>query len=336
MVDSSGRVWPITGNNYQVNDARLTVSFDQPLPAGTYSLLVPATGGLTDLAGLPVTAPGEPSGVLATWTVAPSNGPSAPNDLGVLWPATANPTNPATKLAAAFSQTTDLPIGQSETFRWVVAVPGFYKLQTQIDSGTVAVENSGNGQPTILEPATGLPLNNYLMYLNDGVYQLKFINAGSQLAQVRWQLQIANLDWEKIVDNGVGQESALSLMLLSPVPSDPDGNAIASSQAISGAAATNVFFGSSGPLPASLFVTLNTGLMGQPTAGGQNVAPVGPAVETGSIAVADSTTGLPPGIRYESMSTSGADPADQQAEATPTPDGTVANDPTIRLAAGRG
>ena len=232
VVDSNGRVWPITGDNYQVTDAQLTVKFDQPLPAGTYSLVVPATGGLTDLAGVPVTAPGEPSGLLATWTVEPSSGLSAPNDLGVLWPAAANSTDPASNPNAAFSQTTDLPVDQSETYRWVVTVPGFYKLQTQVISGTIAVENSGNGQPTILEPATGSPLNTYLMYLNDGVYQLRFINAGSQPAEVRWNLKIASLDWEKILDNGVSQVSALSLMLFSPAPADPAGNAIASFQAL--------------------------------------------------------------------------------------------------------
>jgi len=334
VVDSTGRVWPITGNTYQVTDAQLNLIFDQPLPAGRYSLLVPAQGSLTDLAGLPVTAPGEPSGVLATWTVAPSSGLSVADDPGVLWPATANLTNPATNLAAAFSQTTDLAPGQNETFRWVVTVPGFYKVQTQVESGTVAVEDFGNGQPTVLEPGSALPLNNYLMYLNDGVYGLRFINAGSQPAVVQWDLKIASLDWEKIVDNGVSQESALSLMLFSPAPADPDGNAIASFQAISGPAGTSVFSGSSGPLPATLFVTLNTGLMGQPTPGGQNVAPVGPTVEAGSIAVADSTTGLQPGIRYESTSAPGPGDGDQLGEAVPTGAGTVANDQAIRLAAG--
>ena len=270
VVDSNGQVWPITGNDYEVTDASLTLSFDQPLPAGTYSLLVPQTGGLTDLAGVPVTAPGEPSGVLATWTVASPSGLSAPNNLGVLWPATASSTDPAPNLAAAFSQNTALSLGQSETYRWVVTVPGFYKLQTQVENGTVAVENSGTGQPTILEPATTLPLNNYYMFLNDGVYQLKFMNAGSQPADVQWALKIASLDWEKIVDNGVSQQSALSVLLFSPALSDPGGNAIASFQAFAGPLAANVSFGSSAPLPASLFVTMNTNLMGQPTAGGQN------------------------------------------------------------------
>jgi len=332
VVDSSGRVWPITAEQYQVTDARLTLIFDQPLPAGQYSLVLPSQGGLTDLAGRPVTAAGEPSGVLAAWTVASSTGPSVPDNLGVLWPA--SETNPA--LAGVFSQTTDLAPGQTETYRWVVTVPGFFKLQTQIASGVVAVVNSGNGWTTVLDPGTTHPLNNYLMDLGDGVYGLRFINTGSQPAVVHWVLKIASLDWEKIVDNGVGQGSALSLLLFSPTPSDPAGNSIASFQATSGSATVSVFAGSSGPLPASLFVTLNTGLIGQPTPAGQNVTPVGPTVDEGSIAVADSTTGLQPGLRYESMSASGPGPgdSDQSGQAKPAGAGTVANDQAIRLAVG--
>jgi len=336
VVDSSGQVWPITAEAYQVTDAQLTLLFDQPLPAGDYSLVIPSQGGLTDLAGLPLTAPGEPAGVLAGWTVAPSNGPTVPGDLGVLWPATANLTNPGLTLARSFSVTTDLAPGQNETYRWVVTVPGFYNLQTQVGSGAITIENFGSAGTTSLEPGTTHQLNNDLMDLGDGVYGLRFINNGSQPVVVRWALKIASLDWEKIVDNGVGQGSALSLLLFSPTPSDPQGSSIASFQAIDAVAAANASAGSSGPITASLFVTMNTGLIGQPTLGGQNVAPVGPAVEAGSIAVADSTTGLQPGILYESVSASGPMPGggDQLGQAEPTRMGTVANDQAIRLAAG--
>ncbi|MFI5455036.1 MAG: DVUA0089 family protein [Isosphaerales bacterium] len=331
VVDSSGRVWPMTAEEYQVTDARLTLIFDQPLPAGHYSLVIPPQGGLTDLAGLPVTAAGEPSGVLAAWTVASSTWPSVADNLGTLWPASA--TDPA--LAGVFSQTTDLAPGQTETYRWVVTVPGFFKLQTQMESGAVSVVNSGNGSTTVLDPGTTHQLNTYLMDLGDGVYGLRFINTGSQPAVVHWKLKIASLDWEKIVYNGVGQGSALSLLLFSPTPSDPTGNSIASFQATSGSAAVSVFPGSSGPLPASLFVTLNTGLIGQPTPAGQNVTPVGPTVDEGSIAVADSTTGLQPGLRYESMSAPGPGQgnSDQSGEVKPAGAGPVANDQAIRLAA---
>ena len=72
---------------------RLSFLFDEPLPAGTYSLVVPSQGGLTDLAGNPVVGPaGNPPGVLATWTVAAPTGPADPDNLGVLWPGPANVT----------------------------------------------------------------------------------------------------------------------------------------------------------------------------------------------------------------------------------------------------
>ena len=237
-------------------------------------------------------------------------------------------------LNAAFSQTTELAPGESETYRWVVTVPGLFKLQTQMGNGTIAVENFGNGQTTILDPGSTHQLNDYFMDLSDGVYGLRFINVGSQPVSVHWALKIAKLDWEKIVDNGVGQGSALSLMLFSPTPSDHDGNSIAGSQAISGSLAAILESGPSGPLPASLFVTLNTGLMGQPAPAGQNVAPVGPTVESGSISLADSTNGLQPGIRYESVSTREPGDADELATAVRTGMGTVVNDQAIRQAAG--
>jgi hypothetical protein len=82
-------------------------------------------------------------------------------------------------------------------------------------------------------------------------------------------------------------------------------------------------------------VTLNTGLIGQPTPGGQNVAPVGPTVETGAIAIADNTTGLQAGIRYGSMFASTPEPGDgaQLAEAVATDREPAANDQASRLAA---
>ena len=46
---------------------------------------------------------------------------------------------------------------------------------------------------------------------------------------------------------------------------------------------------------------MNTGLIGQPTAWSQNVAAVGPTVEAGLAAVADSANGLGQGNGYESL-----------------------------------
>jgi hypothetical protein len=335
VIDSSGREWSITAEGYQVQNAQLTLVFDQPLPEGHYSLVMPALGGLTDLAGQPVNAAGEPAGVLADWTVVASTRTRAATDLGVVWPAIADGTNPA--LGAAFSQTTSLAPGQSATYRWVVTVPGFYKLQTQVLSGTVSILNLGNGQTTVLAASTNLPLQNNLIYLSNGVYGLRFTNVGSKPATVHWTLKTDHLDWEKIVDNGVSQQSALSIMLFSPVPSNPESeqDAAASLQGIAGASTLGFSGGPSGPLPTSLFVTANTGLLGLQPSIGQTVAPVGPMVDTGSIAVADSSKGLQPGIRYESVSTSDLGPGngDPPGEVVLSGGQPTANDEAIRLAA---
>ena len=65
----------------------------------------------------------------------------------------------------------------------------------------------------MLEAGTDRRLSNYLMYLDSGVYGLRFLNAASQPVVVHWTLKAEQLDWEKIIDNGVSQQSALSLML---------------------------------------------------------------------------------------------------------------------------
>ena len=53
-----------------------------------------------------------------------------------------------------------------------------------------------------------------------------------------------------------------------------------------------------GPIPNSLLVTSNTGLLGQPTLMNQSVAAVGPTVEAGSTALANSGNGFDLGITY--------------------------------------
>ena len=108
VIDSSGRIWPVTASNYQANDAQLNLVFDQPLPAGQYSLIVPASGGLTDLAGQPVVNPGLPAGLLASWTVASATRPKISGDLGVLWPSTVDVVWPSAN--GSFSETTSLAL----------------------------------------------------------------------------------------------------------------------------------------------------------------------------------------------------------------------------------
>ena len=121
------------------------------------------------------------------------------------------------------------------------------------------------------------------MQLNDGVYTIRFVNESSQPVTIDWLLKIANLDWEKIVDNGVGQTSALSLGLFSS-PSGDSGSSSAASVRVSALSHQGPGAPSRDRADRSrraLLVTLNTGLIGQPTLGSQSVAVVGPSVRDG-------------------------------------------------------
>jgi Bacterial pre-peptidase C-terminal domain len=280
VVDSSGRIWPVTAETYQTSDAQLTLIFDEPLPPGQYSLIVPATGGLTDLAGEPVSAQGEPAGVLATWTVAGQGAPENPNDLGVLWPSTADMVWPTAN--GSFSETTTLAPGQSATYRWVAIAPGTYKLQTQVVGSSIEVVNSSGSRATVLDMGSTNALNNYLMTLSAGVYELRLTNVGSQPADVRWLLKIETLDWEKIMNNGVSQSSALSLMTFMPPPPSTSASTETGFLSIPPSGTGAVFDSSSGPVPSSLLVTLNTAPAGLPSWNGQAAAAAGLLAELGN------------------------------------------------------
>ncbi len=302
VVDSSGQVWPITAENYVVTGNSLEMVFDLPLKSGSYTLISSPSGGLVDLAGQPISSIGGTNGVLAHWIVAPKTSTRGGNNLGVLWPISANAISPID--SGAFAETTVLGPGQTADFRWTVIVPGFYKLQTELSGGPVAVIDTGNSE-MVLDPGTTAPLSNYIMNLNDGVQTLRFVNESSQSVTIDWLLKIANLDWEKIIDNGVGQTFALTLGLTPSAAGDSgsgDFGNVANLQAIASAATGSAsnFAGSMGPVPATLLVTLNSGLIGQPTVGSQNVAAVGPSVAAGSTALTDTGNSLLSGIQYGS------------------------------------
>ena len=123
--------------------------FDEPLPAGTYRLVDPVQGGLTDPSGLPLVAPaGNPSGVLATWTIAPT-GAERPDNLGVVWPGPINVT-----WDSSISRTTLLAAGQETAYRFVVICPGTYGVQTLVGAGQADLEVTGPGGTTALDAWT--------------------------------------------------------------------------------------------------------------------------------------------------------------------------------------
>ena len=235
--------------------------------------------------------------MLAAWTVASATRPQNPDDLGVLWPSSGGVVWPTGNVS--FSETTALAPGQEATYRWVVSVPGIYKLQTQVVGSSIEVVNSSGANATIVDAGSTNGLNNYFMNLSAGVYELRFTNVGSQQASVRWLLKIQSLDWEKIIDNGVSQSSALSLMTFAPTVAGPaDGSGFFS---IPASAIGDAFGGSLGPMPSSLLLTLNTGLTGQPSWDGQASSGAGPVAESGAIAQAGGASGQALAAGYMSV-----------------------------------
>jgi hypothetical protein len=324
LLDSSGKSWPMTALSYQVSENRLTMLFDQRLSGGSYTLVSPANGGLTDLAGLPVGTPkGLPPGVLARWTVVPQLpvGPIPSQNLGVLWPGQVNVTwNPVTD-----ARTTGLAPGQASSYRFVVTCPGIYEVESEV--GEMSVQLYGSAGTPLLNAGMAGPGAPYVMDITAaGVYSLHFTSVGSQQAQVQWVLKPLGLDYEKLLDNGVGQAFALGLELSSapaygpvatpgspaPVvaPPSPSPNPAPDSQTAFVVAASGGSVAAS-PIPTSLLVTLNSSVLGLPSPDAQNVSPVGPTAPGGSIALADNGAGLLPGIRYQTSPGAPTDVSDR-------------------------
>ncbi len=316
VYDAHGKAWPMTLSSYDGSQCQVSFVFDQPLPQGQYTVVVPPSGGLVDLNGRAPVSPGHIPGVLASFTVEPQTSQAVAGNLGVLWPSP----------QAQVSQLATIPPGQEFVSRVVVPVTGFYTLETTFTQGSVAILRAGpdDGVAVIDKESTG-PSNTYEMSLEAGVYLVSFRTVGAQPAVGQWTFKSAGIDHESIVDNGVGQGAALNLRLVNPIsssltsgspsgattvlpadlglvfsPSSPQSGSntvpvaapVGSGEAV---AATGVSV-----IPASLVVTVSTGLLGTPALQNEPVAVVGPVVAGGSTALASSFSGLLPGIIYRS------------------------------------
>ncbi len=313
VYDALGKAWPMTLSSYDGSQCQMSFVFNQPLPSGQYTVVVPS-GGLVDLTGRAPDSPGH-KGVLASFTVEPQTSQAVAGNLGVLWPSP----------QAQVSQFATIPPGQEFVSRVVVPVTGVYTLKTTFTQGSVAILRAGPDGVAVIDPASSGPSNTYEMPLEAGVYLVSFRTVSPQPAVGQWTFQMASIDHESIVDNGVGQSAALNLSLVNPVssswtsghpsgatpvlpadlglvlsPSSPQSGSITvpiaapvgSGEAV---AATGVSV-----IPASLVVTVSTGLLGTPALQNEPVAVVGPVVAGGSTALASSFSGLLPGIIYRS------------------------------------
>ena len=312
VVDQSGKVWGVAPLSLDEATAQYTFLFNDHLPAGTYRLVVPAQGGITDLAGLTPVAPGEPAGVLATWKVAATAPPANPNDLGALLPGTG-------------MITPDQPVvidHGAVTLRFVVTYPGTYTLDETSTGGPLALVRDGPDGVVTLTP--GLPGQNttILMDLTPGIYALEMIATGSEPVSVSYWLSVPKIS----ADSFSGSSGpALNLTLIAPATSGFNSNA---SGASSGADPFSASSTSTTAAPASstptsigstttgsdaasasasahvstavtgLLVTLGNSLVGLPNEEAAHIGAVGPGTETGTTALALNSPGLLQGISY--------------------------------------
>jgi Bacterial pre-peptidase C-terminal domain len=170
VVDSTGHAYPVVFTGYSEPDARISFVFDDPLPPGHYTIRLPNQGGLVDLAGHSPVAPGQPAGVLGTFTVEPSKDP---HDLGVLLP------NAASTFDAQLSP------GNSVTYRFVIASSANIQLETRYSGGSLAinlVDPDGSTHP--IDPGQPDEDVKNLIFLTPGVYHLQLTANGSQPVHV--------------------------------------------------------------------------------------------------------------------------------------------------------
>ncbi len=316
VVDSWGRTWPITAldSHGQASQDSLSFLFDEPLPPGNYSLVVPTQGGLTDLAGNPVVGPaGSSQGVLATWTVAAPTGPADPENLGVLWPGSSNVT-----WSTAVTGSETLAADQEVDDRFVVICPGVYQVQTQIGTGAADVQVINSDGAIVKDTGSLTGLNRAYVNLAPGVYRLLLVSTSSSTTKVDWSLVPISLDYEQSYQNGVGQVNALVLPMTGPFPENagltpwPAASGESASPVVpspatsagstSGNAGSNAIEVGASPIQTALLVTMETGLAGLPSTSSESVPAVGPMAAAITIPTSDAGRGLAQGMQSWSSS----------------------------------
>ncbi len=231
VVDSSGKSWPIAAVNYDEAHASISFLFRDRLPQGSYRIQLDPSRPLTDLAGVPPVSLGLPSGVLATFAVAPDT--RARGADGVLpvpadeliattggttaaVVATSEDLGPLTPdlVLAGISRGVTLQPGQSAVFRFVSLADGSYEFHVDHDGGPLAVELDGGNGSTSIDPGPSGQDNSQLTSLAPGVYLLRLTATGDAPVTVTSGIKIGAFGWDSILANGVGQGPALNLRLV--------------------------------------------------------------------------------------------------------------------------
>jgi hypothetical protein len=302
LVDDSGRTWTADATTYNVSTSSLTIVFDRALPAGHYTVVPAGQGTLVDLAGKSPAAPGLPAGALAQFTVTAAPASDGPTDYGPVFPGQARD---------GISATLSLAPGQEVTYRFVLTAGAAYNLITAYGGSAPTFTAQVDGVDVTLDLGTaGLP-QNHPVALPPGVITLH-VKAGLLGSTVDWSLLLANGKNDLLLDNGVGQASALGLRLITPTPLDgqaglaslpavPDGPAAPGAALPAAASATSPPSPGTTPVAApagstGLLFAAGAGLVGHPSTQDDAIAVVGPVTPGGMMALSSSVPGIPQGL----------------------------------------
>lgn len=210
LVDSRGHTYDLTLASFDETNARLTFLFPTRLPAGSYSVMAPAMGGLTDLIGHLPRTDGLPLGTLARFDVSESALSDGLN-IGVIYPGDSS--------RASLPSLTIEP-GAAADVRFVAAAPGLFQLSTTGPSERFSLElitPDGNSRAVDSSMSTGVD-GVTLNLTATGVYHLRIASAGTETMTVGVVIAGQRTDADSLIRSGIGQGSALELRLVSYQP----------------------------------------------------------------------------------------------------------------------
>jgi hypothetical protein len=300
VVDASGRAYAITAVGYDEATCLLTYVFDHQPGPGTYTLRLPASGGLTDLAGQPVIrSAAEPAAPLAGFEVAREQAAPAPDDLGPLFA--------GDMPASGIQGDLILHPGEMHLIRLVTLAPGFLNLSIAGSGGAMSIvlvaPGSGTYRSLSSSPAQGIDYKDHI-FLQAGVHLILVRDTSDRPAQVHWIIRSEAYP-ESLLLNGVGQTPALNLRLVAPTPSlqttrdaaapestpAPPAHATAvpamlaiNPRAVSSERAGSGVVSTSGAAPGGLMLTLTSTPVGLPGPACDQVAAVGPGALMSTLA----------------------------------------------------
>ncbi len=328
LVDQNGRSWPIQAVALSHSQSTLTYVFDQTMPAGHYRLKLAEQGGLADLAGQRLQAPGRPDGVLAEFDVAPVSSLPDPGQLGPVFPGGSG---------ILSLPPVDLQAGEAWSTRFETVANGLTSFQVDVREGLVQVDLFGASGELAQSFITDKPRST--LPLKAGVWTVKIRAITGNPAHI--QASLITTKPESLLENGVGQGPALSLRFVStsnptpqpgnPPPSSPTDPSPSPSSPPASYGESGSVAGPSLPQPSSistpspnpsqgswhsdglaaepstpggLALTFGGQPVGRSESGADHVAAVGPEFVTGSIAYA-SNSAMPPTQRLEQPDSEG-------------------------------